>query len=167
MDPYEQWANQIAERAGELGVSVGVAESLTGGLVVQALAKAPAASEWLRGGLVAYARGVKHDALDVTASSVVSEQAAREMAAGTRRLLGADVALSVTGVGGPEEQDGEQPGTVWIAVDDGAHVDAFGHHFEGEPAHIVDKSRLAALQALADRLDSSNTDTAPIERVGG
>jgi len=115
---------------------------------------------------VAYARSVKRDASD-TASSVVSEQAAREIAAGARRLLGADVALSVTGVGGPDEQDGEQPGTVWVAVDDGAHVDAFGHHFDGEPPDIVGESRLAALQALADRLDTSNTGTAPIERVGG
>src|SRR3954463_12303596 len=70
MEQGEQWANQIGERAGELGISVGVAESLTGGLVVQALAKASGASEWLRGGLVAYARSVKHDVLDVTASSV-------------------------------------------------------------------------------------------------
>jgi nicotinamide-nucleotide amidase len=71
------------------------------------------------GGVVAYASSVKKDLLGVTAEKVVSRQAAEEVATGARFRLGADVAVAVTGVAGPDRQDGEPPGTVWIGVDDG------------------------------------------------
>ena len=62
---------------------------------------------------------MKRRVLGVTAPKVVSRRAAEEMASGVRAALGADIAVAVTGVGGPDEQDGEPPGTVWIGVDDG------------------------------------------------
>src|SRR3954453_23793618 len=80
--------------------TLAVAESLTGGLLVQALAKTEGSGEWLRGAVVAYASEVKHGLLGVTATKVVTAEAAREMATGVRIALGADVAVAVTGVGG-------------------------------------------------------------------
>jgi nicotinamide-nucleotide amidase len=98
------------------GWSLGLAESLTAGLVAARLANVQGASDVLRGSLVAYASDVKFDLLGVTPGTVVSEEAAREMAAGARRVLGADVGVAVSGVAGPDRQDGVPVGTVCIAV---------------------------------------------------
>ncbi|MFZ5850450.1 MAG: CinA family protein [Actinomycetota bacterium] len=114
-EPGEALATQLADLAARRGLTVAVAESLTGGLLASRLAAAPGASTWFAGGIVAYARAVKHDLLGVPPGPVVSGPAARAMAGSVARLLGADVALGVTGVGGPGEQDGEPPGTVFVA----------------------------------------------------
>lgn len=100
----------------ERGMTLAVAESLTGGLVTGRLTAIPGASDVLRGGVVSYASEVKYDLLEVTAGPVVNEPAAIEMAEGVQRVLGADVGLSLTGVAGPTEQDGVAVGTVCIGV---------------------------------------------------
>ncbi len=100
----------------EQGLSLGLAESVTGGLVAGRLTSIPGASEVLRGSVVSYSSEVKFDLLDVPRGPVVSEDAAVAMAEGARRVLGADVALSLTGVAGPAEQDGQPVGTLCIAV---------------------------------------------------
>jgi nicotinamide-nucleotide amidase len=99
------------------GLTLSVAESLTGGLVAARLVNVVGASTWFRGGVVAYASDVKHTLLDVPPGPVVSEPAAAAMAAGVRAALGADIGLGVTGVAGPDPQDGEAPGTVFLAID--------------------------------------------------
>jgi nicotinamide-nucleotide amidase len=97
-------------------LTLAVAESLTGGLVAARLVNVPGASSWFRGGVVAYASDVKRSLLDVPPGPVVSAEAATAMASGARRALGADVGLAVTGVAGPDEQDGQRPGTVFLAT---------------------------------------------------
>ena len=164
MEQVQAIAEFVGQRAGELGVSVGVAESLTGGLVVQALARSKGSSAWLRGGIVAYDRHVKQHLLEVDTISVVSEQAALSMAAGARKALGADVTVALTGAGGPDGQEGQPPGTVWVATDDGAHARAEVHHFDGDPAAVCEQARAAALCALLGRLAD---DRRPVEHVGG
>ena len=164
MDEIQTLAEQIGQRADEAGVTVGVAESLTGGLVVQALAGADGASQWLRGGVVAYSATVKHHLLQVDVTDVVSQQAVLDMAAGARKVLEADVTVALTGVGGPDEHDGEPPGTVWIATDDGAHPRATLHEFDGTPTDICEQARIAALTALRDRFTDERQR---VERVGG
>jgi nicotinamide-nucleotide amidase len=104
-------------RAAEL--SLGVAESVTGGLVTARLTGVPGASEVLRGGVTAYAGEVKFDVLGVPVGPVVSDDAAAAMAEGVCRVLGADVGLATTGVAGPDPQEGIAPGTVHIA----SHLD--------------------------------------------
>ncbi|HVF33313.1 MAG TPA: competence/damage-inducible protein A [Acidimicrobiales bacterium] len=96
--------------------TLGVAESLTGGLVGSRLTNVIGASEWLRGSIVSYASEVKFSVLGVPEGPVVSAEAAAAMAAGARRVLGADVGLSYTGVAGPAEQDGQAPGTVFVGL---------------------------------------------------
>ena len=100
----------------EQGLTLGLAESVTGGLVSGRLTSIPGASDVLRGSVVSYASEIKFDLLDVPRGPVVSEAAAIAMAEGARRVLGADVALSLTGVAGPSEQDGQPVGTLCIAV---------------------------------------------------
>lgn len=98
------------------GWSLGLAESVTGGLVAGRLTGVPGASEVFRGAVVSYASDVKFDLLDVSEGPVVTEEAAIEMAEGVRKVLQSDVGLALTGVAGPSEQDGMRPGTLFAAV---------------------------------------------------
>ncbi len=100
------------------GLTVAVAESVTGGLVASRMVGVAGASSWFRGGIVSYASAVKFDLLGVPEGPVVSSDAAAAMAVGVADRLGADVGLSITGVAGPEPQDGQRPGTVFVAVSD-------------------------------------------------
>lgn len=100
----------------ERGWSLGLAESVTGGLVAGRLTSVPGASAVFLGSVVSYASEVKFDVLGVPRGPVVSEAAARAMAEGAQRVLRADVALSLTGVAGPTEQDGQPVGTLCIGV---------------------------------------------------
>jgi len=135
------------------GRTIAVAESLTGGMIASALAQAKQASEWFRGSLVAYSSAVKHEVLDVPAGPVVSAEAAQAMAARVRELLMADLAVAITGAGGPSAQDGHEPGTVFLALDssDGNHVVRLD--LWGEPETVCALATLAALDALVDALD--------------
>lgn len=98
------------------GWTLALAESLTAGLVGARLGSVAGVGDVLRGGLVSYATDTKFDLLEVTPGPVVSEQVAREMAAGARRLFDADVGLALTGVAGPDRQEDVPVGTVCIAV---------------------------------------------------
>ncbi len=98
------------------GWTLAVAESVTGGLVAGRLTAVPGASDVFRGGIVSYATDVKRSMLGVGDGPVVSEAAARQMARGVRSRLGADVALSLTGVAGPTEQDGRPAGTLFVGL---------------------------------------------------
>src|SRR4029079_3989457 len=98
------------------GWSLGVAESVTGGFIGARIVNVPGASDVFRGTIASYATEVKRSVLGVTAENVVSEEAAREMAEGAQRVLGADVGIAVTGVAGPAEQDGAAVGTVCFAI---------------------------------------------------
>jgi PncC family amidohydrolase len=146
----------IAEAVGRLlldrGRWIGVSESLTGGLLVQALARVEGSGDWLTGGVVAYASTVKRDLLGVTACKVVSRESAMEMASGARRRLGADVAVSVTGVAGPDPQDGEPPGTVWIGLDDGLSVTAELFITSGSASEVCAQTVSEALRRVAGAL---------------
>lgn len=106
----------VAELLLGRGLTLGVAESLTGGLVTSRLVEVEGASRWLRGGVVSYDSEVKRDLLGVPEGPVVSAQAAVAMAVGVRRVLGADVGLALTGVAGPDRQEGAEPGTVFVGL---------------------------------------------------
>lgn len=110
------------------GQTLAVAESVTGGLVTGRLTAVPGSSRVLRGGVVSYASEVKFDLLGVTPGPVVNERAALEMARGVRAKLGASVGLSLTGVAGPEEQDGVAVGTLFVGLvmaDGAEHVTTY------------------------------------------
>lgn len=98
------------------GLTLAVAESLTGGLIASRLVDVPGASAWFRGGVVAYASDVKWSVLGVPDGPVVTGEAAVAMADGARRVLGSDVAIGITGVAGPAEQEGVDPGTVFVGL---------------------------------------------------
>jgi nicotinamide-nucleotide amidase len=134
--PQDDRQASLASEFGGRGLSVGVAESLTGGLLASRFARAEDASTWFRGSIVAYSTDVKRQVLRTSSAPVVSRETVLDMARGAARLLAADVAVAVSGVGGPEPQDGIPPGTVWIAVVIGGREVAELHNFEGGPDEV-------------------------------
>ncbi len=89
---------------------------MTGGLIASRLVNVPGASSWFRGGVVAYHEQVKFDLLAVPVGPVVSEAAAAAMAEGVCRATGSDVGLGITGVAGPDEQEGIAPGSMFVGL---------------------------------------------------
>jgi nicotinamide-nucleotide amidase len=134
------------------GLTLGVAESLTGGLVGSRLSSVPGASDWFRGSVVAYASEVKRKLLDVAEGPVVSELAAEEMAAGAASALAADIGLSLTGVAGPTEQEGQPVGTVWIGLAVEGATSARRFRFFGDRDQIRQIATISALDLLRRRL---------------
>jgi nicotinamide-nucleotide amidase len=117
----ELLAQEVLAGAARRGWTIGVAESLTGGLVVAELVAVPGASAVVRGGVVAYATDLKQALLGVPADllaerGAVDPDVARQMARGVRTTTRADVGLATTGVAGPDPQDGHPPGLVHVAV---------------------------------------------------
>jgi nicotinamide-nucleotide amidase len=136
----------------ERGLTLALAESVSGGLAAARLAAVPGVGEVFRGALVAYASEVKFALLDVPEGPVVSAPAARAMAAGVRRLLGADVGLATTGVAGPDEQDGQPVGTVFLGLALGGHVEAREVRLPGDPDRVRQYSVISVLDLLRRRL---------------
>ncbi|MET9679024.1 CinA family protein [Streptomyces coeruleorubidus] len=111
------------------GRTLAVAESLTGGLVAAEITSVPGASKVFRGSVTAYATELKQELLGVDAAllaarGAVDPQVAAQMAAGVRKALGADWGIATTGVAGPEPQDGQAVGTVFVAVDGPSRADS-------------------------------------------
>ncbi|MFZ9368913.1 MAG: competence/damage-inducible protein A [Ilumatobacteraceae bacterium] len=97
-------------------LTLGVAESVTGGLVSGRLTAIAGASDVFRGAIVSYDSEVKFELLSVTRGPVVSEAAAKEMAIGVRKTLGSDIGLALTVVAGPSEQGGVKVGTLCVGL---------------------------------------------------
>lgn len=100
----------------ERGLTLGLAESVTGGLVSGRLTNVAGASAVLRGSVVSYASEVKFDVLGVPEGPVVTEEAAVAMALGAKRVLSSDVGLALTGVAGPDAAEGLKPGHLCIGL---------------------------------------------------
>jgi nicotinamide-nucleotide amidase len=146
---------------GERGLRLACAESLTGGGVAARLTRPPGASASFLGSAVVYTAEEKQRVLGVSRETiegpgVVSEACARELAAGARRLFGADVAVSFTGAAGPEPHAGAEPGTVWIGLDAGEVVHARGIRLSGDRERIRGWSAQAGLDLVRRYLDGSS-----------
>jgi nicotinamide-nucleotide amidase len=143
------------------GETIAVAESLTGGLVVATLVGVPGASAVVRGGVVAYATPIKHELLGVSAdllasNGAVDPEVARQMATGVRRALVVDGepatwGISTTGVAGPDPQDGQPVGTVFVGIADEDGATAYELHLDGDR----DAIRWATVSELLTRMSST------------
>jgi len=145
----------VAQRLVARGLTLGVAESLTGGLVASRLVNVAGASAWFRGAVVSYAADVKRDLLAVGEGSVVTRAAAAEMAVGARRVLRSDVGLSLTGVAGPDEEDGVAVGTVFVGLALGDVQPVVTElRLPGDRARVREYATISALDALRRSLDA-------------
>ncbi|TCC32579.1 CinA family protein [Kribbella sindirgiensis] len=150
-------AAELAERVGvaalEKGLRIAVAESLTSGAIASRLGAAPEAGVWFAGGVVAYAAETKFRVLNVDRGPVANARCAVQLARGCVELLGADLAVAVTGVGGPDPDEGHPPGTVYVAVSSAAGQTVDRHKFDGPPGEVVEQATVAAIEMLRAAVD--------------
>jgi nicotinamide-nucleotide amidase len=136
------------------GITIGMAESCTGGMLGERLTAVPGSSDVVRGGVIAYANEVKRTLLGVDAGllethGAVSEPVVRAMASGARKLLGVDAALAITGIAGPDGGSADKPvGTVWLALDLRGEVESVLLRLWGDRAEIRQRSAQGALNLL-------------------
>jgi nicotinamide-nucleotide amidase len=165
------------------GETLAVAESLTGGLVAAELTAVPGASKAFRGSVTAYATELKREVLGVDGAllaerGAVDPQVAAAMAAGVRKILGADWGIATTGVAGPDPQDGQPVGTVFVAVDGPFHPDSrcpaggkvSSLRLNGDRAEIRMESVRSVLALLLRELageQTGNERTQDTEQNGG
>jgi len=150
-------AAEVLRAAAARGWTLGVAESLTGGLVVASLVAVPGASAVLRGGVLAYATDLKASVLGVDRGllderGAVDPDVAAAMADGVRRVMDADIGIATTGVAGPDPQGGKQPGLVFVAVSTpvGARVERLD--LAGDRSEIRQGAVTGALALASDAL---------------
>lgn len=142
----------------ERGWMIAIAESCTGGLVTDSLTNIPGSSSYVKGGIVAYTEEAKQKLLGISPDTLslhgaVSEQCAIEMAQGVRRLLGAEIGASVTGIAGPTGGTPEKPvGTVFIAVADELGCICERYLFGGDRRSIKERACKALLNLVRKRL---------------
>ncbi|MCE6993744.1 CinA family protein [Saccharothrix sp. S26] len=151
-------AADVVEALKGRGETVATAESLTAGLVTAALTDVPGSSAVVRGGLVVYATDLKHalagvDAALLAQHGAVHPEVARQLAEGARERCGATWGLGLTGVAGPDPQDGVAPGTVHIGLSgpSGSFVSTLT--LGGDRDEVRKSSTTAALDLLRDHLE--------------
>lgn len=143
----------VGELLVALGWSLGLAESLTGGLSASRMVAVEGASRWFKGSLVTYSSRVKRDLLGVPGGPVVSAEAAEAMAVGAARALRGDVGLSLTGVAGPGPQEGVAPGTVYCGLKlPGETVQSLRFDLPGDRERVRQFACISAVDALRRRL---------------
>ena len=148
-------AENLVELLKALGLTCATAESCTGGSVGQAITAVPGSSAVFLGGVISYANVVKQNVLGVPAAvletvGAVSADCAAAMAVGARRLLGADLAVSVTGIAGPDGGSAEKPvGLVWFGLATVQGVRTERAIFRGDRAGIRAHAAVHALGMLA------------------
>jgi nicotinamide-nucleotide amidase len=156
-DELVELARRVGDTCRERGLHLATAESCTGGLVAHLITEVPGSSDYFAGALVTYANDVKVSLADVPpdvleAHGAVSAQVARAMAEGTRRRLGVDVAVAVTGVAGPDGGTAAKPvGLTYVAVADVDGGDVRRHVWDSDRSGNKRLSAAAALELVLDR----------------
>ena len=146
----------------ESGKTLAVAESCTGGSIAAKFTAMAGASAYFLCGVTAYANEAKRDILGVDASLIeqygaVSEQVARAMAEGVRRISGADYAVATTGIAGPSGGTAEKPvGTVWFAVSSERGTVAMMRNSGTDRGQIIDRATAYAIELLRDHIKGRN-----------
>ncbi|MEU6995023.1 CinA family protein [Streptomyces sp. NPDC046465] len=153
------------------GETLAVAESLTGGLVAAEITATPGASKVFRGSVTAYATELKRDVLGVDGTllaerGAVDPEVARQMAAGVREALGADWGIATTGVAGPDAQDGQAVGTVYVAVS-GPDLESMRGYADGGARGKVAALRLNGSRSEIRRESVRSVLTLLLEQLSG
>ena len=147
----QEQVDAVGAFARERGWTVAAAESLTSGRLMSALGAGQSASEWLAGGVVAYREPVKFDLLGVTPGPVITARCARELAEGVGRLLDARIAVGITGCGGPDPEEDQPPGTVYVAVRvDGELTETHRVLEPDAPTEVLEQATELAVGLLAE-----------------
>ena len=135
----------------ERALTLGLAESVTGGLIASRITDVPGSSDVFKGSIVAYATRTKRQLLNVAESIVVSKQAVEEMAHGACKALECDVSIAVSGNAGPTAEEGEI-GRVWMATCVDGDVESFSVKWPFDRERIRQFTTITVLNALRLRL---------------
>ena len=160
-DPLASLAARIGERCLELGARITTVESCTGGLVGHLITETPGASAYYLGGFVTYSDASKQAMVGVPAEilvahGAVSAQAAMAMAVGGRDRTGAEIAVSVTGIAGPDGGSPAKPvGLTYVAVADEVGTEVRRYLWAGSRAENKRSSAQAALELLLERVQAT------------
>lgn len=145
----------------ERGMTMSTAESCTGGRIASLITSVAGCSAWYKGSVVAYDNSVKGSLLGVSEATLiregaVSEQTAREMAAGMRRVAATDWSVAVTGIAGPTGGTPEKPvGSVWIAIASEKEIVSAGYRFADDRMINISRSAYSALNMLRKQIIGS------------
>ena len=156
--PCKQSSKQLVDKLFQMECRISTAESCTGGLLAAALVDVPGASKVFEEGYITYSNRVKEKLLGVSPDTigeftVVSEEVAREMAAGVAGCTGSELGVSVTGYAGPEDaEDGTKAGTVYIGTCFQGVSEAEGFLFEGGRREVREQAVQMALKLAFHRL---------------
>jgi nicotinamide-nucleotide amidase len=148
----ESMESVVLDLLRERGLTLAIAESLTGGLMGARIAALPGCGDVYRGGVVTYEPAVKFKLLGVPEGPVVTAATAKAMALGVRKALGADVGLASTGVAGPDEQEGQPVGTVVLGMALGDQASSERVHLPGDRNRVRQYTVISALNLLRRRL---------------
>jgi PncC family amidohydrolase len=156
---HERLEVQVGQRLRALGLTVATAESSTGGLIAKRLTDIPGSSDYVIGGVIAYANVIKQRLLHVEEQTLidygaVSQPVAQQMADGVRTLFQTDVALSVTGIAGPTGATATKPlGLHFVGLSTASGTWVRRYVWEGDRAYNREAAADAALRLLLDYLD--------------
>ena len=149
---------EVLQKLKEQGLSLATAESCTGGGIGASITAIPGSSAWYKGGIISYTNEIKERLLGVDSSlllqfGAVSGQVAESMALGAIKTLGADVAVSVTGLAGPDgDSFGNPVGTVFIGVAKGACVQHRKFLFSGDRQQVRQQAVEESLKLLLENI---------------
>lgn len=152
------YEKSLIERLIATGKTLATAESCTGGLIGKLLTDVSGSSAAYLGGIISYSNEVKHRVLGVPQElldtfGAVSEPVARAMAEGAKKVIGADLAVSVTGIAGPKSDNTNKPvGLVYIGVTDGNTTEVREYHFCGSRAEIRMQTANAAMELVTEQM---------------
>lgn len=156
MENLDELASRVIEIFREKGLSLALAESCTGGMIAETITNVAGASDIFYGSAVTYVNSAKEHILGVARETLekhgaVSSECAEEMACGARRVYGADVAMSVTGIAGPGGGSAAKPvGTVWFGLASKDGTETFRRRFDGDRAAVRRQTVEEVLRRLAE-----------------
>ncbi len=157
-DPLHHTILRLGSALSARGLTCATAESCTGGLVGAALTSVAGSSVWFNGGIIAYANSAKTGLLkvreeDLAACGAVSHPVVRQMALGACAALHADLAVSLSGIAGPDGGSPEKPvGTVYLGLAFQGRAESFLYRFDGDRQAVREAALRAAVRLLGEAL---------------
>lgn len=153
---------ELVDLLGERNVTIALSESFTAGLATYLMIDEPNAAQVVLGSAVVYHSAEKRRVLGVTAGPVVTARCAIEMSAGVLQLFGADSSIAWTGVAGPDTQEGQPVGTVFVSTRLASHARLQSYRYDGTPNEIRLQAIVAGVDSLIEMVE--HVSTVPISR---
>ena len=157
-------SREIQQYLYESGLTLGTAESCTGGRIAEAIISVPGASAYFKGGIISYTNDVKENVLGVPAETIekngaVSSECVARMAEGVRKLTGSDYSIATSGIAGPGGGSEDKPvGLVWVGVSSASGTRTCKFMFKGDRIRNMERFASSALNVLREKIMSDSNE---------